>query len=74
MKQGTHGPDDEMRPDYGFSHGVRGSHPAAYRAGTNIILLDDDVAKALKDSVSVNRGLRLLLDLARDQVGKKPSA
>ena len=63
-----------MRPEYGFSHGGRGSHHAAHRAGTNVILLDDDVAKALEDSASVNRALRLLLDLARDRVGKKPSA
>ena len=74
MKQGTHGPDGDMRPEYDFSHGVRGKHHAAYRAGTNLILLDDDVAKAFPDSASVNRALRLLLDLARDQAGKKRSA
>ena len=74
MKQGTHGPDDDMRQEYDFSHGVRGKHHAAYRAGTNVILLDDDVAKAFPDSASVNRALRLLLDLARDQVGKKRPA
>jgi len=74
MKQGTHGPDDDMRPEYDFSRGVRGKHHAAYRAGTNVILLDDDVAKAFPDSASVNRALRLLVDLAKDQVGKKRSA
>jgi hypothetical protein len=74
MKQGTHKPDDEMRPEYDFSHGVRGKHHAAYRAGTNVVLLDADVAKAFPDSASVNRALRLLLDLARDQAGAKRSA
>ena len=74
MKQGTLGPDDDMRPEYDFSHGVRGKHHAAYRAGTNVVLLDDDVAKAFPDSASVNRALRLLVDLAKDQVGKKRSA
>jgi hypothetical protein len=74
MKQGTHGPDDEMRPEYGLSHGVRGKHHAAYRAGTNVVPLDADVAKAFPDSASVNRALRHLLDLARDQAGAKRSA
>jgi hypothetical protein len=74
MKQGTRGPDDEMRPEYDFSHGARGKHHAAYRAGTNVILLDEDVAKAFPDSASVNRALRLLLELAKDQVGRKRSA
>jgi hypothetical protein len=74
MKQGTHRPDDEMRAEYDFSHGVRGKHHAAYRAGTNVVLLDADVAKAFPDSASVNRALRLLLDLATDQVSAKRPA
>ena len=74
MKQGTHRPDDEIRPEYDFSHGVRGKHHAAYRAGTNVVLLDADLAKALPDSAAVKQALRLLLDLARDQAGAKRSA
>jgi hypothetical protein len=62
MKQGPNRPDDEMRPEYDLSHGVRGKHHAAYRAGTNVVLLDADVARAFPDSASVNRALRLLLD------------
>lgn len=56
---------DDMRPEYDFSHGVRGKHYEAYRAGTNVVLLDPDIAKAFADSTSVNRILRLLLKLAR---------
>jgi hypothetical protein len=66
MKQGTHRPDGEMRPEYDFSHAVRGKHHSAYRAGTNVVLLDADVAEAFPDSASVNRALRVLLKLARD--------
>ena len=36
-----------------------------YQQGTNVVLLDTDVAQAFKDSASVNRARRLLLDLAR---------
>lgn len=59
---------DDMRPEYDFSQGVRGKHYEAYRAGTNVVLLEPDVAKAFPDSASVNRILRLLLDLAREHV------
>ncbi len=66
MNQHVHQNDnDEMRPEYDFSHGVRGKHYEAYRAGTNVVFLDPDVAKAFADSASVNQALRLLLQLAR---------
>jgi hypothetical protein len=61
-------PDEAMRPDYDFSGGVRGKHHAQYAAGTNVVFLDPDIAKVFKDSESVNRALRLLLDLARNQL------
>jgi hypothetical protein len=56
---------DTMRPEYDFSHGVRGKYYEAYRVGTNVVLLDPDVAKAFADSKSVNQALRLLFQLAR---------
>ncbi len=69
MEQHVHLSDnDEMRPEYDFSHGVRGKHYEAYRAGTNVVFLDPDVAKAFADSGSVNQVLRLLLQLARTNV------
>ncbi len=57
-----------MRPEYDFSQGVRGKHYEAYRAATNVVLLEPDVAKAFTDSASVNQVLRLLLQLARTNV------
>ena len=57
-----------MRPEYDFSNAVRGKHYEAYRAGTNVVLLDPDVVKAFPDSTSVNQALRLLLQLARVSV------
>ena len=69
MNQHVHLNDnDEMRPEYDFSHGVRGKHYEAYRAGTNVVFLDPDVAQAFADSASVNQALRLLLQLARKNV------
>lgn len=60
--------DDDMRPEYDFSAGVRGKHHEQYKAGANVVFLDADVAKVFKDSESVNRALRLLLDLAKSQM------
>jgi hypothetical protein len=47
--------DDDLRPEYDFSQGVRGKHYQAFRKGTNVVLLDDDVAKVFRDSESVNQ-------------------
>jgi hypothetical protein len=67
-KASAKGMNDELRPEYDFSHGVRGKHYEAYRAGTNVVFLDPDVAKAFADSASGNQALRLLLQLARTNV------
>jgi len=55
---------DEMRPEYDFSGGVRGKHHRAYRKGTNVVLLEPDIAEVFKDSESVNHALRMLMDIA----------
>ncbi len=69
MNQNVHKDDnDEIRPEYDFSYGVRGKHYEAYRAGTNVVFLDPDVAKVFADSASVNQVLRLLLQLARTNI------
>jgi hypothetical protein len=68
MSQDPEDHDDEMRPEYDFSNAVRGKYYERYKAGTNIVVLDPDVAQAFKGSESVNQALRLLLNLARQQV------
>lgn len=60
--------NDDIRPEYDFSKGIRGKHYEAYRKGTNVVFLDPDVSKVFRDSESVNRALRLLLKLAKEQV------
>jgi hypothetical protein len=60
--------NDSLRKEYDFSGGVRGKHYRAYKAGTNVVFLEPDVARAFPDSDSVNEALRLLLRLARKQV------
>ena len=61
-------PSDGMLREYDFSGGIRGKHHRSFKAGTNVVFLDSDVAEVFPDSDSVNRALRLLLGLAKETV------
>ncbi len=61
-----------MRPEYDIRGGVRGKYYARYKQGTNVILLEPDVAAVFRDSASVNRALRLLMDVARNELPDGP--
>ena len=61
---------DDMRAEYDFSDAVQGRHHRAYKEGTNIVLLEPDIARVFRDSASVNRALRLLMEIARDQTSR----
>ncbi len=52
---------DTMRPEYDFRGGVRGKYARRYEEGTNIVLLDADIAEAFKTSEAVNTVLRELI-------------
>jgi hypothetical protein len=52
--------DEEMLPEYDLTGGVRGKYVERYRQGTNVILLDPDVAEKFPTSESVNDALRRL--------------
>ena len=67
MNQNT---SDEMQAEYDFSDAVQGKHHTAYTKGTNVVLLEPDVARVFKDSASVNKALRLLMEIAHDQTPK----
>lgn len=62
---------DEMEAEYDIRGGVRGKYAEQYRQGTNLVLLDADVAAAFPDTAAVNRALRLLIEVARQQVQTK---
>ncbi len=58
---------DELRPEYVLSQlkgGIRGKYYKRAMAGTNLVLIEPDLAKAFPDTDSVNRALRLLVDAA----------
>ena len=64
MKKADAEEEDDLRPEYDFSQmkGVRGKYVSRYREGTNIVLLDPDVAAAFPDAKAVNDALRLLIE------------
>ena len=53
----------EMRAEYDFSKGgVRGKYyRRLMKGGSNVVVLEPDVAKAFPDSASVNEALRVVL-------------
>jgi hypothetical protein len=63
-KTPTKGRAREMRAEYDFSGGVRGKYVKRYRSGTNVVLLDPELAEAFPDSKSVNDALRALVAIA----------
>jgi len=59
--------DIEMRPEYDFSGGVRGKYAQRYKEGTNVVVLDPDVATVFPDAQAVNRALRALATIIDDR-------
>jgi hypothetical protein len=60
-----------MRAEYDFSAGIRGKYVERYRRGTNIVLLDPELAEAFPDSKSVNDALRALVAIAARSEARK---
>jgi hypothetical protein len=76
MKKEVDELEDELRPEYDFSKmagGIRGKYVERYRAGTNLVLLDQDVAQAFPTDASVNEALRLLIQIAQRQQPNNPA-
>ncbi|MEW5941955.1 MAG: hypothetical protein AB1750_20005 [Chloroflexota bacterium] len=70
MKKQTK-PNDELRPEYDMKSllkgGVRGKYAKRYRAGTNLVLLEPEVAKAFPNEKAVNDALKLVMKLKQVQ-------
>lgn len=58
---------DELRTEYrreDLGKGVRGKYLKAYRAGTNLVLLEPEVAAAFPTDQAVNKALSNLIEVA----------
>ncbi|MCA9443357.1 MAG: hypothetical protein H6751_16905 [Candidatus Omnitrophica bacterium] len=59
--------DPEMLDEYDFTGGVRGKYAERFREGTNLIKLDEDVARVFPDSKSVNEALRAIAGIIEER-------
>jgi hypothetical protein len=59
--------DPNMLEEYDFSKGVRGKYAKKYAEGTNVVVIEPDVAKVFPDHDSVNQALRSLVEIIRRQ-------
>jgi len=60
----------QMRPEYDFSQGERGKYARRYAQGTNVIVLEPDVAKVFRSSKAVNASLRKIIHQRALEVAK----
>ena len=61
--------DPDIRPEYDFTGGVRGKYAERYARGTNVVLLEPDVAAAFPTAEAVNKALRERLGEQRAKGG-----
>ncbi len=67
---------DDLKPEYDLDNmpgAVRGKYAERCAQGTNLVLLDPDVAEVFHDTKAVNDVLRQLIQLAQSQVKSKHS-
>ncbi len=61
--------DDDLRPEYDLQQLLRGAEQGRYaerfRKGTNLVLLEPDIAAAFPDEQAVNQALRLVVELTK---------
>jgi len=64
-KETKNSSDPDVLEEYNFAEGMRGKYAQQYAAGSNVVLLDPDVAEVFPDSASANHALRALIDIIR---------
>jgi hypothetical protein len=57
--------NDEMLREYDFSKGIRGKYTRRYARGSNVVVLEPDVAKVFPNAEAVNSSLRSLAEIMR---------
>ena len=73
-KESTAELSDDLRPEYDLSQlkgGVRGKHYRRAAAGTNLVLIEPDLACLFPNAEAVNRALRVLAGAAKSTTAPK---
>ena len=67
-------PNDDLRPEYDLSQlkgGVRGKYYQRAAAGTNLVLIEPDLATLFPTAEAVNRALRVPAEAAKSATAPK---
>lgn len=68
--------EDDLRPEYDLKSllksGIRGKYAHRFQEGTNIVILDPDVASVFPNGKAVNEALRLVIQLRKIPKIKQP--
>jgi len=59
--------DKDMLEEYDFTKGVRGKYAKRYAEGTNVVVIEPDIANIFPDHDSVNQALRSLAEIIKRQ-------
>lgn len=66
---------DDLRPEYDLrellNKGVQGKYANRFREGTNLVLLEPDIAAAFPSDEAVNTALRLVMELQKLPIPRK---
>jgi hypothetical protein len=62
-----------MRDEYDFSKGIRGKYAKRFGEGTNLVLLEPEVARYFPTAQAVNRALRSLISEGKVQLPRSKS-
>jgi hypothetical protein len=57
--------DPDMLEEYDFSGGIRGKYAQMYAEGTNVVVIDPDVAEYFPNHEAVNEALRGLTKIIK---------
>jgi hypothetical protein len=63
-----------MRDHYDFTGGVRGKYAKRYAEGTNVVVLDPDVARMFSNRDTVNETLRAVAQIIQLQARRRSHA
>jgi hypothetical protein len=59
--------DKDMLEEYDFSKGIRGKYAKRYAEGTNVVVIEPDIAKFFPNHDAVNQALRSLTEIIKRQ-------
>ena len=59
--------DKDMLEEYDFSKGIRGKYAKRYAEGTNVVVIEPDIAKFFPNHDAVNQALRSLTEIIKKQ-------